>query len=247
METKICKTCGRELPIEMFYKNPMSKDGHINSCKDCQREKRRLSNDSKVFQSIDENEILHCPVCGKDLPASKFRVCGRSRTGRYWMCEDCQDYHKAINQGQDKNYFRKLRIKVDPEYRKEQAEIDRKSRIKNFTTPMLNAAKLRAKKKGLEFNLTKEDLVIPEICPILEVPFVYGTSKNYDYSPSLDRIDNSKGYTKDNVWIISNKANRMKNSSSLKELLIFCKNILRYSPNFIEEEDKEQEDKEPLG
>lgn len=41
METKICKTCGRELPIEMFYKNPMSKDGHINSCKDCVREKRR--------------------------------------------------------------------------------------------------------------------------------------------------------------------------------------------------------------
>ena len=35
------------------------------------------------------------------------------------------------------------------------------------------------------------------------------------------------------------------NSSSLQELQTFCKNILRYSPNYIKEEDIESKDKEP--
>ena len=43
----------------------------------------------------------------------------------------------------------------------------------------------------------------------------------------------------------SKKANTMKNSASLQELQTFCKNILRYSPNYIKEEDIESKDKEP--
>ena len=35
METKICKKCGRELPIEEFYKHKGHKDGHFNVCKEC--------------------------------------------------------------------------------------------------------------------------------------------------------------------------------------------------------------------
>ena len=35
METKICKKCGRELPIEEFYKAKNNKDGHMNVCKEC--------------------------------------------------------------------------------------------------------------------------------------------------------------------------------------------------------------------
>jgi len=34
----------------------------------------------------------------------------------------------------------------------------------------------------------------------------------------LDRIDNNKGYIKDNVWVISRKANTIKNNASLEEL-----------------------------
>lgn len=81
--------------------------------------------------------------------------------------------------------------------------------------------------------------------PFVRSSFHIWDKHNYEYSPSIDRIDNSKGYIKGNVWIISMKANAMKNSANFKELHTFCKNILRYSPNYTENEGIESKDKEP--
>jgi len=49
-----------------------------------------------------------------------------------------------------------------------------------------------------------------------------------DHSPSLDRIDNSKGYTKDNVMVISFRANNIKKDANLQEL----KALVRYLEEF---------------
>ena len=117
---------------------------------------------------------------------------------------------------------------------KERTNFLKRVSLKNdipYKTNMLRAAKRRAEKKGIEFSLTIEDIIIPEICPILLVPIIKGNKASYEYSPSLDRIDNSIGYTKDNIMIISKKANSMKNSATTQELINFCNNILRYSPN----------------
>ena len=76
--------------------------------------------------------------------------------------------------------------------------------------------------------------------------FLNGTKSNYENSPSLDRIDNSKGYIKGNVWVISQKANAMKNSATLEELKIFSTNILRYSPNYTKQEGIESQNKESM-
>ena len=38
METKICKKCGQELPLENFSKNAKMKDGLQNHCKACASE-----------------------------------------------------------------------------------------------------------------------------------------------------------------------------------------------------------------
>ena len=110
---------------------------------------------------------------------------------------------------------------------------------------MWKAAKDRAEKRDLDFNIEESDIIIPKICPLLEIPIKFGTKEDYNNSPSLDRIDNTKGYIKGNVWVISKKANTMKNSATLNELQTFCKNVLRYSPSFTKEEGKESRDKEP--
>lgn len=94
---------------------------------------------------------------------------------------------------------------------------------KNHEKVILRAAKSRAKKRGLEFNLDVGDIVIPKVCPILGIPIVRVAGKRLPGSASLDRIDNSRGYVKDNVWVISSKANLMKNNATTTELLAFGK------------------------
>ena len=71
-------------------------------------------------------------------------------------------------------------------------------------------AKLRARKRGMEFNIEMEDLLpVPDTCPVLGIPMD---------QPSLDRIDNSKGYVKGNVAVISDRANRLKRDATLDEV-----------------------------
>lgn len=85
------------------------------------------------------------------------------------------------------------------------------------------SARNRAKYKGLDFTITKEDVVIPDVCPILGIPLSIAEGTMQPYSPSLDRKDNSKGYTPDNVWVISSLANTMKSSASIEQLAAFGK------------------------
>ena len=63
----------------------------------------------------------------------------------------------------------------------------------------------------MECTISKEDIVIPEYCPLLDIP-IHRCERGKGYNtPSLDRIDNTKGYIKGNVWVISKLANSLKN------------------------------------
>lgn len=99
----------------------------------------------------------------------------------------------------------------------------RKNDPENIKKFLLKNAKARAVKKGIIFSLTEEDIFLPEICPIMKIPFDRNTRK---YGYSIDRIDSTKGYTKDNIWIISQIANAMKWDSTNEERLLFAKWIL---------------------
>lgn len=81
---------------------------------------------------------------------------------------------------------------------------------------MYTNAKRRAKQRGLEFNIILSDIIIPSVCPIFGTPIFFGGKRND--APSLDRVNPLKGYTKDNICVISNKANHLKSSSTLEDL-----------------------------
>lgn len=100
-----------------------------------------------------------------------------------------------------------------------------------YKKKMLLGAKTRAKSKGWEFDLTLDDIVIPEVCPILETKLTRGDHKRWEAPEntiSLDRIDPTKGYVKGNVRVISTLANTMKNNATFEQLRIFAKNITKY-------------------
>ncbi|AXH71972.1 MAG: putative restriction endonuclease [Podoviridae sp. ctbj_2] len=100
-------------------------------------------------------------------------------------------------------------------------------RARNPERMLWRAAKDRAKKRGVVFQLDVEDIVIPEKCPILDIPIVIRAGINGERggkmdSPSLDRIDNDKGYVKGNVQVISHQANSMKFTATPAQLLKFA-------------------------
>lgn len=82
---------------------------------------------------------------------------------------------------------------------------------------MWNRAKKRAKQHGLAFDLPREDIPIPERCPVLDIRLEVGPVRAYG-SPSLDRIEPTMGYTTGNTRVVSDQANRLKGNLTLEQL-----------------------------
>lgn len=95
---------------------------------------------------------------------------------------------------------------------------------------LLQMAKSRCKNSGMDFDLEVEDIPVPEYCPIfpdrkLETP----TGDKSWNAISLDRVDNSKGYVRGNVRVISYYANLRKANwdlGSLERLVAYMKGEL---------------------
>ena len=94
----------------------------------------------------------------------------------------------------------------------------RKKKMENPLPILLTSAKVRAKKQGLDFDISGVDVCVPKTCPVLGIPLFVSTKKACDNSPTLDRIDNTKGYIKGNVIVVSYRANTIKNYATTVEL-----------------------------
>jgi hypothetical protein len=138
-----------------------------------------------------------CTCCKKKLPKEKFRQINRSNwQGLYPQCKSCE------NTLMKAKYFN------------------------NPIPQMLSNAKIRAKQKGVNFNLTTKYLkkIFPKDnkCPITGLNFQFGYKNkekiNKNNSPSLDRIIPSKGYVEGNVIVISDLMNRMKQDSTYEDI-----------------------------
>lgn len=96
---------------------------------------------------------------------------------------------------------------------------------------LYNRLKNSAKKRGIPFELTLTDLnnlSFPITCPITNLPLSHNRGQQQDNSYSIDRIDSNLPYRADNIVVISNRANRIKNDGTLEEiekLAEFYKNL----------------------
>lgn len=152
-------------------------------------------------------KVKECQQCGVEMEVPP-------RSSRKW-CDSC----KVV----------KRRESVRKYYYRNQEECKRKSLERNLIKyreddqlRLYKNSKSRATREGIEFNLSKDDIVIPERCPVLGVSFEYGTY----HTMSLDRIVSTKGYVKGNIQVMSHKANAMKNSATPEELVKFSEWVL---------------------
>lgn len=87
---------------------------------------------------------------------------------------------------------------------------------------VLVGVKARAKRQGIDFSITLADILpLPDTCPILGIPIAYNGPKKrrgyLDDSPSVDRVNPKLGYIRGNVWIISARANVIKNDGTAED------------------------------
>ena len=124
------------------------------------------------------------------------------------------------------------------EYRKRSPEYTRAASIKarrklkalHPERLMFTEIRKRARARGVPFDLELSDIVIPKVCPILGIELKFGVGRVHDASPSLDRLIPSKGYVKGNCFVISSKANRMKQENTLEDLMTLVRYIQERLP-----------------
>lgn len=91
-------------------------------------------------------------------------------------------------------------------------------RIRKPLNYLLNNIASRAKRLGIAFDLKADNIAVPTHCPWLGIPLVW-RSPDRDQWPSIDRKNPKGGYTLDNIEVISWRANTIKSSASLDELV----------------------------
>jgi len=119
--------------------------------------------------------------------------------------------------GHIRSYYRKIK-KGERRTGDERAAATKYARRQARSEPekkMTTAARHRAKKRGLPFTMTHEDVHITDACPICGGGMSPGSGPA---SPSLDRLIPSLGYIPENLWVVCYQCNARKNSSSTKDL-----------------------------
>lgn len=80
------------------------------------------------------------------------------------------------------------------------------------------SAKRHAKKYKREFDITESDFELPSHCPILGIELKKcSDGKPIDSSPSLDRLNCTKGYVPGNVIVTSFRANTLRKNGTIAE------------------------------
>jgi hypothetical protein len=167
-------------------------------------------------------EVKYCSCCKETKSYSEFAKWKNAASHKPQLQSWCKVCIRAY--GKEKTNKERIRANIrlkrqNPAYVKREAQVNKLSRETNKEVYLVKSARERAKVEGMEFNITKDDISVPTHCPILGIEM-----KTYTpYAPSIDKIDPTKGYVKNNVWVISRKANMMKNNATKEELIAFSK------------------------
>jgi hypothetical protein len=143
--------------------------------------------------------LMRCATCQEHLYIDNF--CFKARTGRKRFDVFGRGRHHECRKCQNDKFLRM-----------------------DLRQKLLYAARGRAKKAGFPCTITVDDIVIPEACPVLGIPLFPSVGNGRKHpalipnSPSIDRLDNDKGYTPDNIRVISMRANDIKSNATLQEL-----------------------------
>lgn len=210
---RICPICSRELPFNRaFFKrtNKKGQDSLHLVCRECED---KISKESEW-----KDGKLLCHYCGEYKSIDNFSPNGSKsavRNNRRKICKECyskrQRYHD-ISLSDSKKLDKCLRFRF-------------------------LGARDRALKSNIYFNITYE--YIKELwkyqnglCALSGIPMTYSLKEGrVPTNVSIDKIDRTRGYTKDNIQLVCMACNQIKSDLTEEEMYNFCKKIVEYYEN----------------
>lgn len=165
----------------------------------------------RVSASIEKT----CTKCLITKPVAEFRKWAR---GYMRWCKACT-HESSQAQAKTKNEEPKQRRK----YIKDKTTLHAK--ISFLTSDLFRNIKKRDFFSNRETTITKEHLyaMVESFC---NQNYYVITHQKHPFKPSVDRIDNSKGYTIDNIRIVWQIENYCKNTYTQEDVIEFCKRKL---------------------
>jgi len=160
----------------------------------------------KLAETIVPPNEKECPRCDRKLPSTFFKKRSYSLDGLSKHCSQCE--YDATKDG----------------------ELIRKST--RWWIYIHAAAQRRARATNQDCDITKEFLQElfekqKGLCYWFGVSLVPTGEKRHPQKPSLDRLDCSKGYTKDNVVLACHAANMGRNVSTVDQFSAFVAELKR--------------------
>lgn len=167
--------------------------------------------------------IVKCKSCGRRRKPAFFgsRHCSAcrndARRAAYAASPDSAKKRSALYRKQNPAKVRTA-LKAWREKHPEKARENlQRWRVRNRVRNSLANIKHRAKRAGMPFDLKPSDIVIPERCPVFGLKLRIGCGARSDASPSIDRLIPKRGYVRGNVRVISDLANRIKNTGTPRQ------------------------------
>lgn len=185
-----------------------------------------------------DNLLKYCKGCDENLSVDEFYKQKGVAKGHY--CKVCQ---QRKNKEKWENGYREKMKNTRELY-----ALNNREKLIQISRDYYNTEIGRAKsmmktirKRMTKWNILDQldfdgsyliELMKVGVCSETGISFVYQKQERFKchpYSPSVDRIDSTKGYTKDNVRMVIWQYNLMKGEMTDEDLLIVCKRIVQRS------------------
>lgn len=244
---KTCVGCGKTKPLDAFRGHPKSSDGKSSRCSQCYLDAlavARVERRQRRAEDLAAAGGKRCTRCGEFKPLDQFDARGNTIDGLTSQCLACDEKRRKTPKAKRQACDRvKRAYRRDPEkfkkrstdYRKANPEkvaatLRKTTRLTRWYTALAISMRMRAKKTGRPFDLDGDFLLSlfekqGGRCYWLGVPMVPSIAHRDPRRPSVDRLDQGKGYTRDNVVLTTMFANMGRSSLDATSFAAFVEEL----------------------
>lgn len=173
----------------------------------------------------DISGLMHCPRCDRTELTATFHV--RKDGYRRTYCKECRAAYRKEYDARRRRDGSDFRERVIAQQRSCRSN-NRLSRISHIH----GMARFNAEARCINFDISKVDVLnLAERqmwrCAKTLIPFDLTMGKGRrPFSPSIDRIDNSRGYIVSNIQLVCSMYNQAKHIFSDAEVLKFARALV---------------------